>query len=257
MHELSAWGPHFFFRRITSANAFGGVIDQEGPPGPGLCFRQSQWSARSEQMTGIVMVHEAAEAAVYPFCGSDFPRPESSVGHHSNKFPFSFPNVDTVFSLATGPLKLKFRIPNQRRYRIGFLEFPLKVKWKIKEPNRGFNEQNRSSESHGQGAKWFLISNEAKHHKFKDAYLYINVENLKSHRAFQKYMYFSIPFQWKTKRTPNACTKNNWQSQESFVNADYLGGEQISQDKSHIATIKKKKNLSNILKTGNLIQNSF
>lgn len=121
-------GPHFFFRRTTSANAFGGVIDQEGPPGPGLCFRQSQWSARSEQMTGIVMVHEAAEAAVYPFGGSDFPRPESSVGHHSNKFPFSFPNVDTVFSLATGPLKLKFRIPNQRRYRIGFLEFPLKVK---------------------------------------------------------------------------------------------------------------------------------
>lgn len=168
IRELSAWGPHFFFRRITSANAFGGVIDQEGPLGPGLCFRQSQWSAKSEQKTGIVMVHEAAEATVYPFCGSDFPRPESSVGHHSNKFPFSFPNVDTVFSLATGPLKLKFRIPNQRRYRIGFLEFPLKVKWKIKEPNRGFNEQNRSSESHGQGAKWFLISNEAKHHKFKD-----------------------------------------------------------------------------------------
>lgn len=53
-------------------------------------------------------------------------------------------------------------------------------------------------------------------------------------------MYFSIPFQWKTKCTPNACTKNNRQSQESFVNADFLGGEQISQDKSHIATIKKK-----------------
>ena len=79
-------------------------------------------------MTRIVMVHEAAEAAVYPFCGSDLPRPDSSVGHHSNKFPFSFPNVDTVFSLAIDPLKLKFRIPNHRRYRIGFLEIPLKVK---------------------------------------------------------------------------------------------------------------------------------
>lgn len=90
-------------------------MDQGSPPGPGLCFRQSQWSARSEQMTGIFIVQEAAEAAVYPFCGSDLPRPAGSVGRHSNKFPFLFPNVDTVFSLATDPLKLKLRIPNQRR----------------------------------------------------------------------------------------------------------------------------------------------
>lgn len=76
-----------------------GLSIKGGPPGPGLCFRQSQWSARSEQMTEIVIAHKAAEAAVYPFCGSDLPRPASSVGRHSNKFPFSFPNVDTVFSL--------------------------------------------------------------------------------------------------------------------------------------------------------------
>lgn len=44
-------------------------------------------------MTGIVIVHKDAEAAVY-----HLPRPARSVGHHSNKFPFSFPNVDTVFS---------------------------------------------------------------------------------------------------------------------------------------------------------------
>lgn len=84
----------------------------------GVHLVTSQWSARSEQKTGTVIVHKAAEAALY-----HLPRPARSVGRHSNKFPFSFPNVDTVFSLATDPLKLQFRIPNQRRYRIGFLGF--------------------------------------------------------------------------------------------------------------------------------------
>lgn len=43
---------------------------------------------------------------------------------------------------------------------------------------------------------------------------------------------------------------------KSFINADYLRGEQISQDKLHIAAIKK--NTYQIFwKQGNLIQDSF
>lgn len=82
------------------------------------------------------------------------------------------------------------------------------------------------------------------------------MENLKSHGAFQKHMYPQVHLSKKLNVPQMHVLKTTGRAQSPLSMVIISGESRCSQGKLHMAAIKKKY-LSNILKTENLIQKSF